>query len=173
MPALFIGRFQPFHLGHLSAIKQALKQTSHLYIGIGSTQYNFQSENPFTTGERIQMIQVALKEAKIDPAKYSIIPIPNIENYALWAQHVINYLPPFDTLFTGSNICTRLFTEQNKSLKNPCKIIKPVFEQKISATKLRELMLKNGKWEPLVPKSVATLLKKWEAPTRLKSIQAT
>ena len=65
MKALFIGRFQPFHKGHLSVVQQAVKENGHLYIGIGSTQYNYEPYNPLTTAERIQIIEAALKEAKI------------------------------------------------------------------------------------------------------------
>ena len=59
---LCIGRFQPFHLGHLSAIKQALKKVDKLYIGIGSSQYDHEEYNPFTAEERREMIQRALEE---------------------------------------------------------------------------------------------------------------
>ncbi|HDM88409.1 MAG TPA: nicotinamide-nucleotide adenylyltransferase, partial [Candidatus Bathyarchaeota archaeon] len=37
---LFIGRFQPPHLGHLHAIKQALEECDELIIVIGSSQYS-------------------------------------------------------------------------------------------------------------------------------------
>ncbi|MFZ0697114.1 MAG: adenylyltransferase/cytidyltransferase family protein, partial [Nitrososphaeraceae archaeon] len=33
---LFIGRFQPFHLGHLATIKFALKTVEQLVITVGS-----------------------------------------------------------------------------------------------------------------------------------------
>jgi len=54
---LFIGRFQPFHLGHLSDIKDALKEVDELVIAIGSSQHSGTKENPFSTEERIKMIE--------------------------------------------------------------------------------------------------------------------
>jgi len=36
--ALIIGRFQPFHLGHLLLIKEAAKEADIIVIGIGSSQ---------------------------------------------------------------------------------------------------------------------------------------
>ncbi len=171
MSALFIGRFQPFHLGHLDAIKQAFKKTDMLFIGIGSAAENFQPKNPFTAGERIQMIKTALDEAKIPPAKYIIVPIPNINNYELWPSHVEQYLPPFNTVFTCSDIVETLFKNENQNRKNPRKIIKLKKNLKINSTKIRAAMLKNKPWEKMVPKSVQKLLKNWEAPERLKAIQ--
>ena len=38
MTALFIGRFQPFHKGHLAAIKWILKKEGKIFIVIGSNQ---------------------------------------------------------------------------------------------------------------------------------------
>src|SRR3970040_1541422 len=51
--ALWIGRFQPFHLGHLSMAKRILAEVDELVIGIGSAQYSHTPENPFTAGERL------------------------------------------------------------------------------------------------------------------------
>ncbi|MCL4518781.1 MAG: adenylyltransferase/cytidyltransferase family protein, partial [Thaumarchaeota archaeon] len=59
---LFIGRFQPFHLGHLSTVKFALKHVKQLYILVGSSQKSHELKNPFTAGERILMIRNALKQ---------------------------------------------------------------------------------------------------------------
>ena len=54
---LYVGRFQPFHLGHLGAIKAVLKEIDEFVIVIGSAQYSHNSNNPFTAGERLVMIR--------------------------------------------------------------------------------------------------------------------
>lgn len=200
MKSLFIGRFQPVHLGHIDAIKQALKELDQnsklknhdagenmLYIAIGSTQANFRPNNPFTAGERFQMLEAALEEAKIPHSKYNIVTIPNIDNYALWVAHVQLYLPPFQKIYTGSDVVKELFQNANLQLKKPYQIIDIKKHLKISSTIVREEMLKSArsgstsglsgakskanKWEQLVPKSVAKLLQSWKAVNRLKNIQ--
>ncbi|MEM2975778.1 MAG: adenylyltransferase/cytidyltransferase family protein, partial [Candidatus Bathyarchaeia archaeon] len=45
---LFVGRFQPFHLGHLTAVKNILKSVDELVIIVGSAQYSHRLDNPFT-----------------------------------------------------------------------------------------------------------------------------
>jgi len=55
MIALFIGRFQPFHSGHLDAIKQISEE--EIIIGIGSSQYSKTEENPYSFEERKKMIK--------------------------------------------------------------------------------------------------------------------
>jgi nicotinamide-nucleotide adenylyltransferase len=174
MNALFIGRFQPFHLGHLAVIKKAVSENDRLFIGIGSSEANFQEENPFTCSERFRMIEAALDEAKIDRRKYEIVTIRNIDNSALWVQHLALYIPPFEKVYTGSDIVRHLFESHNKAAKKIYKIIdvkdiKKKFE--ISGTGVRDLMLKNKKWEKFVPKSTALLIKKLGGVERLKLVQ--
>ena len=174
MNALFIGRFQPFHKGHLEVIKKAVKENDRLFIGIGSSEANFRPANPFTCSERFQMIEAALTEAKIPREKYEIVTVRNIDNFALWVQHLALYIPPFEKVYTGSDTVKHLFKEHNLISKKPYVIIdvnsikKAV---KISGTQIRRLMLKNGKWEELVPPGVSKLIKKWRGLERLKNIR--
>ena len=73
--ALFVGRFQPFHHGHLHAIKLILEEADDMVIVVGSAQMSHELDNPFTAGERIEMIQAALRQANVDRERYMIIPI--------------------------------------------------------------------------------------------------
>ena len=54
--ALFVGRFQPFHYGHLHAVESILKENDELLLVVGSAQMSHEPDNPFTAGERIEMI---------------------------------------------------------------------------------------------------------------------
>ncbi|MEM1589096.1 MAG: adenylyltransferase/cytidyltransferase family protein, partial [Candidatus Bathyarchaeia archaeon] len=45
---LFVGRFQPFHKGHLQAVKEILDEVDELVIVVGSAQYSHRIDNPFT-----------------------------------------------------------------------------------------------------------------------------
>ena len=73
---LFVGRFQPFHIGHIKIVKKLLKSIDELIIIVGSSQLSHELENPFTAGERHYMIQSALIEAGIPHEKFYIISIP-------------------------------------------------------------------------------------------------
>ena len=102
--ALFIGRFQPFHNGHLDAIQKILKDNERVIIVIGSAEKNFLKSDPLTAGERFQLIEESLKEAKITPDRYVIIPVRNVNNYALWVNHINIHVPPYTRLYTGSEL---------------------------------------------------------------------
>jgi nicotinamide-nucleotide adenylyltransferase len=99
----YTGRFQPFHLGHLSAVKQALKTVDFLYIGIGSAQYSNDNYNPLTLNERAEIIEKALEEKGISKKQFKIIPIPDIHDNAAWPAYVQKLVPKFDIVFVGDN----------------------------------------------------------------------
>lgn len=164
--ALFIGRFQPFHKGHLSVIKGALNKTKRLFIGIGSAEKSRTDDNPFTAGERFQMIEAALKEEGIDPNSYAIVPIRDINDYDRWVDHVASLLPPFSRVYTGSDIVKRLYEEHGGY-----EVVDVEFELEISATKVRELLKTGGDWQSLVPDVLQALFEKWKIEERIREIK--
>lgn len=84
MPAIFIGRFQPFHKGHLEAIKWILKREKSIFIVIGSTQEFSNKNNPFSFKERKEMIKRTLLAEKIK--NFKIYGIPDFPEDVLWAK---------------------------------------------------------------------------------------
>ncbi|MBT3704655.1 nicotinamide-nucleotide adenylyltransferase [Candidatus Peregrinibacteria bacterium] len=167
---LFVGRFQPFHLGHLDIIKKILKQNKHVILAIGSAERNYVPENPLTAGERVLIIDETLKAEKINPAKYTIIPIRNIDNYALWVDHMNLYVPPYDRIYTGSPIVKACY----EGAQSKHKLVKIKRKRPVSATEIRNSMLQGTKdWQKLVPPRTAELLEKMKIPRRLRHIQET
>ena len=166
--SLFIGRFQPFHLGHLDALQQALAENDRVLIGIGSAEDNYTEDNPFTAGERFEMIEAVLQEHGIPPEKYAIIPIRNIDNFSLWASHVKLLCPAFSSAYTGSHIVKELFEKHAPDIE-----VKDVkIEHKICATDIREKILTDDEsWTEMVPTAVATYLKTKKVAERLRDIQ--
>lgn len=66
---IFIGRFQPFHQGHLFIIEQALGQCEQLLLMVGSANRARSAKNPFTAEERIKLIQKNLSAWDPEKAK--------------------------------------------------------------------------------------------------------
>jgi nicotinamide-nucleotide adenylyltransferase len=167
---LFVGRFQPLHKGHIDIIKKILKENEQIIIAVGSAEKNYVPENPLTAGERVLIIDETLKAEKIDPARYCIIPVRNIDNYALWVDHLNLYVPPYETIYTGSGIVKACY-EGAQSKKRLVKIKRVL---PISSTKVRLSMLNSTKdWEKMVPRKTAELLKKIGLPKRMQQIQDT
>ncbi|MBI2185096.1 MAG: nicotinamide-nucleotide adenylyltransferase [Thaumarchaeota archaeon] len=163
---LFVGRFQPFHLGHLYAVKKILGEVDELIIVVGSTQKSHEPDNPFTAGERILMLRSSLTEAEIDPRRYMVIPVPDALMHSTWVAQVTSYTPPFDTVYTNEALTRRLFQEADYEVK-PVSLYK---REDYWATGVRSRMLSDGKWEKLVPRAVAKIIMDIDGVNRVKGV---
>jgi len=163
---LFVGRFQPFHLGHLAAIKDVLKEVDELVIVIGSAQYSHNLNNPFTAGERLIMVRKALEEAGIDYSRVWVVPVPDAHLHMMWVSAVEGYTPSFDVVYSNEPLTRRLFIEAKYRVKAV-----RFHERKLySSTEIRERMLKEESWEKLVPKTVAAFIKEIDGVNRLRDL---
>jgi nicotinamide-nucleotide adenylyltransferase len=166
---LYVGRFQPFHLGHLDAIREVLKEVDELVIVIGSAQYSHNANNPFTAGERLVMVRRALLEASVDYSKLWIVPVPDVHLHMLWVSAVEGYTPKFNVLYSNEPLTRRLFMEAGYEVKSI-----PLFERKLyMSTIVREKMVKGDSWTELVPKSVADFILEIDGVNRLRDLVRT
>ncbi|VVB98807.1 Nicotinamide-nucleotide adenylyltransferase [uncultured archaeon] len=165
MIGLFIGRFQPFHNGHLAAIKVMQEECEEVIILVGSSQYCFEAGNPFTIGERIEMITGSLKEAGMW-GKCQVLSIPDIQNNALWVAHVNSLVPHYDVVYSNNPLTKRLFKEAGKRVQAI-----PFHDRKnCDGTKIRKMMLQGEGWKKFVPRKTAELIKRIDGPGRMKEV---
>jgi len=163
---LYVGRFQPFHTGHLEAVKHILSHVDDLIILVGSAQHSHTVENPFTAGERLTMIKLALKEAGIDPARYMVTPLPDAEFHKVWVAHLLSQTPEFQLAFTNEPLTGRLLKEAGIRVERI-----PFYHREIySAREVRQRMLNGSDWETLVPRSIVAYLKKIDGVNRINEI---
>jgi nicotinamide-nucleotide adenylyltransferase len=162
---LMVGRFQPFHNGHLYLSNQILQECDELIIAIGSAQFNYIYKDPFTAGERVLMIHAALLESKIDLTRCYVIPIVNDENNARWLAHLRSMVPSFNILYSGNNFVTNLVSQE-------IKIKKPLFSKKnvYNGTNIRKQMARMQNWKKLVPNAVFRVIEEIGGVTRLKTL---
>lgn len=161
---LVIGRFQPFHKGHLEVIRSIAEECGSIIVGIGSAQYSHTLENPFTAGERHLMISRSLKEEKLN--NVSIVPIVDINRYAVWVSHVVSLVPPFNVVYSNNPLTRRLFSEAGYQVR-----ASPIFNREVySGTEIRRRMLAGERWEHLVPKAVAKVVREINGLERMRDL---
>ena len=159
-----MGRFQPFHLGHLELVKQILDECDEVIIALTGSQFNYIERDPFTSGERIEMIHQSLKENNIDLGKCYIVAIQNQFNVATWASYLKSSLPHFDKVYSGNEYVVMLLADSGYTVVSP----KFLDIKQFNATKIRQMIANDGEWEKLVTSPVVQIIKKINGVNRIK-----
>jgi cytidyltransferase-like protein len=93
--AIFVGRYQPYHYGHIELIKQKLNDGVPCLIMVRDIEPD--EKNPFTTDQTVNMIEKYHK-SKGDDVKVMVIPDIESINYGRGVGYEINeYKPPKDS----------------------------------------------------------------------------
>jgi bifunctional NMN adenylyltransferase/nudix hydrolase len=86
--AVYIGRFQPFHIGHLSVLKHALQNARRVIVLVGSANLHRSPKNPFTFEERKQFIHYNLVECDA-VGRVDVLPLNDVPyNDTAWQTQV-------------------------------------------------------------------------------------
>lgn len=161
MRALFIGRFQPLHNGHVQAIRWLMDKGYDVIIGIGSANSSFTYRNPFTVGERVEMVEAAMGRA-------TTCSIPDTGGQSLlWYPLVRQYCPSFDEVYSNDDY-TRLAMEQwSINTKQT-----PLFDRdELSGSRIRYMMASGDKaWTRLVPEGTVKVIEKIRGEERVRRL---
>jgi nicotinamide-nucleotide adenylyltransferase len=161
---VLIGRFQPFHRGHLGVVRsiRAARPEARLLLGIGSAQESYTWKDPFTAGERYEMIARAVEEAEVEGIE--VVPLADIRRHGLWVRYLETLLPPFDRVYTNNPLTELLFERAGYDVERP----KLIDRRRFEGVHVRERLAAGRGWRPLVPAAVARYLETIGAPARLK-----
>lgn len=84
--ALYIGRFEPPHAGHMALLQRALDSAPQAIVVMGSAWQVRSPKNPFTWPEREAMLRAALSAN--DNARLQVLAVRDYYNEAVWVQAV-------------------------------------------------------------------------------------
>jgi nicotinamide-nucleotide adenylyltransferase len=159
---LFIGRFQPFHKGHLGTIQKIVEtgEVEALLIGIGSSEQHHTAYNPFTAEEREEMIRASLKLDIPFEIKY----IPDNPDNDVWTKDLLANYFDGDLVYSGNALVQELLTAAGLEVRIPPPIENP------SGTEIREMLLQGEKVEKFIPLGTNEVLKKISGKKRVQQI---
>jgi cytidyltransferase-like protein len=118
--AIFIGRFQPLHYGHIELMEQKSKDGIPLLIMVRDIESD--EKNPFTTEQTVSLLEKYFKSKNTD---VKVVVIPDIEsvNFGRGVGYEINeYIPPKDVASisaTGIRNCIKNKDEYWRKLVDP------------------------------------------------------
>jgi nicotinamide-nucleotide adenylyltransferase len=165
MRGLYIGRFQPYHLGHQAVLKKIAQEVDEIVIVIGSAQESHTPENPFTGGERMEMIYSALSEIGLRECSV-VTPLQDIQRNSVWVSHLRSMVPRFNVVYSNNPLVIQLMSEAGIKIRRS-----PMYQrEQYSGTVIRKLMRDGGEWSGLVPGSVADYIREIGGVPRLMAV---
>lgn len=153
--ALIIGRFQPFHLGHLYLLKKTLEIAEKVIIGIGSESI-FDENNPLSFNERKKMIEQVFEDEKIKDKLEKIVGLEDFFNDDLWRGNVIKLAGDFDIVVSNNEWTNKIMEQADY------KVVRfPYYRrEKYEGWRIRKLIKLGKKWKNRVPKNTTSLISK-------------
>ncbi|MBU0761501.1 MAG: nicotinamide-nucleotide adenylyltransferase [Candidatus Altiarchaeota archaeon] len=160
MRAMVLGRFQPFHIGHLKMVEYVASKCDHLIIGVGSCNKQDTSDNPFTAREREEMI---IKSIHLE-VPYSFHEIPDFGDNGEWISWIAKNIC-FDVFYTNSANEKEIFEKAGFRVEEI-----PFFNRKLySATEVRKRMASKKDHVKLLPQGTLEVLDKIDGVDRILS----
>lgn len=114
--AIFIGRYQPYHSGHIELINQKLNEGVPALIMVRDIEPD--EKNPFTTEQTVEMIK-KYHQSKGDDVEVMIIPDIESVNFGRGVGYEINeYTPPDNIGFISATKIRQSIKEGDNSWKS-------------------------------------------------------
>lgn len=163
---LFVGKFQPFHNGHLMVLKGMVKLCDRVVVVIGSADAKRTKEDPFSAEERKDMIQRALQEENLIPnCNIDLVTVADEDSDTQWARACLLAAGNgVGVVWTGREKVKEAF----ESIGTEVKMIKEV--PGISSDDLRrKMVIGDLSWKDQVPSAVVDCIREIDGVERLKS----
>lgn len=167
--ALFIGRFQPFHNGHLFALQESAKLAEQVVVMIANSEEQGTDKNPFSYELRREMINKVLDSTTNRYKISQILPLPDTPSDAVWVasveQRILNneYRKQDVIVVSNNEWVTSLLAEAGF----------PVYETglynrvELEGVKIRALMRQGDvRWRKRVPASLSVIYAELEEVIR-------
>lgn len=151
--ALIVGRFQPFHKGHLFLIKKALEKADKIIIGIGSSNI-LDINNPIDFETRKKVIKAVFYKEKIEDKLLKIVPLDDFFDDKKWLANLKKQVGKFD-LALGHNEWTNIILK-----KAGYRVLEVDYLKRglYEGWRIRKLIKEGKRWQNRVPKYIVSWL---------------
>ena len=163
---LIVGRFQPFHKGHLSMIRQGLEVCEKVKIVIGSSNRNFERENPLTVEERLAILNLVIKKEKWQEKILEVKKLEDTVDNLKWMNNLIKIAGKFEVVIGNDNLVSVLAKYKGYEVFRPKLSRREIWQ----ATIIRQNIIEGKKWKNLVPEYELKLLEKFGIEERLREL---
>ncbi len=169
--ALLYGRFQPFHRGHLAIAKWAYKElgVSEMVFLVGMASESYTPKNPFTAGERIDMIRLSYRDEGLPLDSMITATIHTLETNIGSVVYVLSYVPKIDYILTRNPIITKIFSDVGLKVMRPPSFNRESWRGEV----IRKLIIEgNNSWKDIVTPSVAKFIENIGGTERIRMLNS-
>ena len=149
--ALFIGRFQPFHKGHLYSLKKCFELADQVIVGIGSSQESGTENNPWDFEARKAMIE----SLDLQGDSLKVVALPDYPDDEVWLKEVKEGVGNFNVVVSNNEWVLSIM--QKAGYKT---VETGLFNRdELEGVKIRQLMKdQDESWKLRVPQEVVGLV---------------
>ncbi len=158
---LFMGRFQPFHKGHMYALRYAAGRCSTLIVGIGSSQERATNRNPISAKGRIRIIKAAIGRDGIGK-RIRFMEVPDFNDNEAWFKYIIRKEPKIQVIFSRNKLVNSIFSSHGIDVISPGWHRRSLYH----ATRIRDRIRKGAHWQSHVPQGAVREIKSHENDMR-------
>lgn len=152
--ALFIGRFQPFHNGHLYSLNKCLDIAQSVTVAVGSSQESGTENNPWDYKKRKRMVCEVVRVLGVEGRIKRICSCPDNPSDRVWLAELKRRAGHFDVVVSNNDWVLSIFKDAGydvyeSGLHN---------RDELEGVKVRKLMRDGDmSWKDRVPKEVVNL----------------
>lgn len=144
---LVIGRFQPFHKGHLYLLQRSLEMCEQIVIAIGSAE-SHDEKNPLSFAQRQALLSAVVENEGWQSRVTKIIPAIDFPSDEDWLRELEKNVGSFDVAIGNNDWVNTLMQQAGYAIQEI-----PLLEREIyEGTKIRELIHENERWQDRAPK---------------------
>ncbi|GAB4219240.1 MAG: hypothetical protein Fur009_4400 [Candidatus Microgenomates bacterium] len=144
--ALLIGRFQPFHKGHLYLLKKTLAIAEKIIIAIGSESI-FDENNPLSFEKRKQIIEKVFQKENIIDRLEKIVGVEDFPDDNLWLENIKKQVGRFDIVVSNNEWTNSIMEKAGFTV-----VRFPLYKRYLyEGWRIRKLIRQGKKWEDRVP----------------------
>ncbi len=157
--ALFIGRFQPFHNGHLYILKKCLEIAEQVVILIAKSESEGETNDPWSARSRKMMVCAVVRGLGVEDRVAHIVSCPDYPSDKTWLAEVKKRVGEFDVVVSNNEWVLSIFEQAGvpivqSGLHN---------REELEGVKIRRLMREGGEsWKERLPSEVVEMFDKNE-----------
>lgn len=145
--ALVLGRFQPFHNGHLEVIRRALEISESVIIAVGSINLA-DKDNPIGYKDRVAILRKMIGKEGISDKVREIVGVRDFPDDDEWAGEVVRMAGMFDVVVGNNDWTNRVMKSAGYEVVETGMFNR----EELEGAKIRALFREgDAKWESRVP----------------------